>query len=350
VRSARGRRRYDASSSLLCRLVLWLISKRHARNPQRELNRVADLHTNVKSQLREIPLEGRVEIHERVDLRLWTVLRIGGLADLLIRCGSVFGVEQVLGVLASHGLSWLVLGGGSRIVPSDAGLRVPVIHLTGEMAGWEVDLDGLSAGAGAKLAQVGGTVARAGLAGMEGFFGLSGSVGGAVRSAIGGDFRELRGLLEWVDIVRPGREPERIERSQLTDLKHELPATDLRSVVVGARFGLREDSPSAVKARIGAGGRRAPGAWPRAAAPVFVDPPTGAAEDLLEVSGCKGLSVGGARVAEFSVNAIVTTRTTSASELAELCRLMRQRVVERSGVTLASALHFVDEQGRRNRR
>jgi UDP-N-acetylmuramate dehydrogenase len=319
------------------RLVLRFISKRRARIRKQELNRVKDLLSIVKTRLREIRAEGRVEIHERVDLRLWTVLRVGGLADLLVRCGSVFSVEQVLGVLASHGLPWLVLGAGSRIVPSDAGLRIPAVHLTGEVARWEVEGDGLVSGAGAKLAQVCGSVARAGHGGLEDLSGRSGSVGGAVRSAMGGELRDLLRSLDWVEIVRPGGGIERLSREEPGSSGLELPGDDARTVVVRARLGLREERPTAA---------RAPGAPPRAASPVFLDPPRGRAEDLLEIAGCKGLSVGGARVADWSANAIITTRTSSAREIGELCLQMRHRVLERSGIRLSPGLRFIDEHGR----
>jgi UDP-N-acetylmuramate dehydrogenase len=308
---------------------------------------VQGLQSIVKTRLREIPPEGRVELHERVDLRLWTVLKVGGLADLLICCGSTYGLDEALAVLASHGVRWLTLGAGSRIVPPDAGIRAPVVHLTGEMAGWEVDVDAVEAGAGAKLAQVAGSVARSGLAGLEWSFGRAGSVGGWVRSAFNGSSDELSQKLDWVDTAWPGIGTQRMTAAELAGEQGDRLRESRRAVIARARFALRSDRPAAVHARMGGGDRREAGGWPRAASPVFADPPSGTAGDLLEIAGCKGLSVGGARVADWSSNAIVTTRATSAADIGSLCRRMRQLVVDRSGVTLSLRLHFVGEDGRR---
>jgi UDP-N-acetylenolpyruvoylglucosamine reductase len=66
---------------------------------------------------------------------------------------------------------------------------------------------------------------------------------------------------------------------------------------------------------------------------------------LLARAGCEVLRYGGARVADWSPNAIVTTAACSAGDVTALRRLMWERVVERCGVELACRLWFVDELG-----
>ncbi len=284
-----------------------------------------------------------MEVLERVDLRHWTALRVGGAADLMIRCGTVSGVQETVDVLASHGVRWVVIGTGSRLVPPEAGLRVPLLHLTGELARWELDLDGLVAGAGATLTQVGRSVARAGLSGMERLSDTRGSLGGAGRRAVKGEGTGVEGLMEWVELVVPGRDPIRI---QLAEAGPDTPPAPLeRAVVSRVRLGLRADHPRAVQARIGArvGTRLGP---PPAAASLFVEPAGVSARQLCERAGCGGISVGGAEMPEGAPNTVVTHRHARSEDIANLCRQVRSMVAERCGVELRPALCFVDETGR----
>ena len=117
-------------------------------------------------------------------------------------CRSADGLQRALDVLATHGHGWLVLGAGSRLVPSDRGLRVPVLNLSGNLGLWELDLDGAVAGGGANVAQVCRAAARTGMSGIDHLMGTGSSVGGAVQASSHGHL-QLAGVLDWVDVGRP---------------------------------------------------------------------------------------------------------------------------------------------------
>jgi len=308
---------------------------------------VAEVPPNLKKRLRRMQSEGGIQFHERVDLREWTNLRVGGPADLMIRCRDAEAVQNSVDLLASHGISWIVLGAGSRLVAPDAGLRVPVINLTGDLARWEVDLDGLIAGAGAKLTQVGGSVARAGLSGMESLFGAPGSVGGAVCSALTGPRGDIASLLEWSEVVVPGRIRPRREPGGHGSGQPVVSDTDARFVVVRARFGLRGDQLAAIHARIAAAEDDTGGWRTRCAAPVFIAPAGLNVEALITESGCRGMQVGAAQVSGQLANAITTGRVATAEDVIGLCRRVLAKVKDACGITLETRLCFVDEQGRK---
>jgi UDP-N-acetylenolpyruvoylglucosamine reductase len=255
---------------------------------------VPDLPSTLKTLLREFRLSGDLEVHERIDLGAWTTLGTGGLGSLLIRCSTASAAQRAIDLLASHGLRWLVLGAGSRIVVPDAGLRIPLLHLTGDLHRWHVDPDGVVVGGGAKLAQMGGSLARAGVEELESLVAEPGTVGGDLRAAAAGEPSVLIHRLEWLDGQRP----------------------------MGPLRG-------------------------RVAPVVFYDPAGGSAAELLRRAGCTGLRVGGAQVPDWSANAIVATAVCTAHDVAELQRQLRDRVAKHSGVTLTSRLWFVDELGSR---
>lgn len=301
---------------------------------------------SVRQRLRRLQSAGRVGVHERVDLREWTVLRVGGPADMLLRLHTETALTEVLDLLASHGLRWLVLGAGSRLVVPDQGVRVPVVNLTADLAGWSVDLDGVEAAAGARLRTIGGALARAGLSGLERLFGTRGSVGGLLMAVLGGRERGLVGLVEWAEVARAGSEPMRVVPPATDDAGQRLPVAQDRVVAVRGRFTLRPDRPAAVQRRA----ERAADAvaWrPRTSATLFLDSPQGTATAALEEAGCRGLAVGGATCSELEPNLIVTNARARSEDVLTLCRVARERVLARCGAELEPNLVFVDQDGQR---
>jgi UDP-N-acetylmuramate dehydrogenase len=297
--------------------------------------------SNLKKHLRALREGGEPEVHERVDLRAWTALGVGGPADLVIRCRSADGLQRVIDLLATHGQPWIVLGAGSRLVPPSRGLRVPVLNLSGNLALWELDLDGAVAGGGANLAQVCRAAARTGLGGTEAMFATASSVGGAVHAAVH-DLFPLSGLLDWVDLGRPGRSAERVRpRTGTAGLGFDLD----RRVVLGARFQLAGDRVSKQELRLDAGKRPRLQRVPRSTAPCFVGPLGRNTEDLLKETDCPGMVVGGVRMSRRFPNRLCASRSARPSEVAQLTREIQARVEDRMGVVLQSALCFVDEDG-----
>jgi UDP-N-acetylmuramate dehydrogenase len=309
-----------------------------------ELTPAGEIARLVRQRLRELPVSREVGIHERVDLREWTDLRLGGPGDLLIRCGSLTALCEVLQLLASHGVGWLVIGGGSRLVAPEQGVRVPLLALTGELARWDLDLDGADAGAGVKLAQLAGAACRAGMSGMEAMVGAVGSLGGAVRAAVVGCPDPPAELLEWIELALPGQPPHRVGPSAGAGGRR-WAAWSPRAVVVRARLRLCPDRPAAISERIASGGGASGRGRAGATARAFQNPVGSTAAGLLTEAGCLGLTCGGARLGEREANSITTARTASADDVLELLRRTRRLVADRCGVELEPALWFVDQLG-----
>jgi UDP-N-acetylmuramate dehydrogenase len=299
--------------------------------------------SSARTQLRDLRRSGEIEVYERVDLRAWTTARIGGTADLLIRCLTIDGTQQTIDVLASHGLPWITLGAGSRLVVSDKGLRVPAMSLHGQLARWETDDDGAVVGAGAKLTQLCRAMALAGLSGLENLAGRAGTLGGTVVKMLKSGSEALDSVLDWIEIVHPGGPPKRIA----PPLSRAAPAGSgigEREVAVKARLALEHDRQAAIQARTNqplASVGRGPGFIER----VFENPSGASAEKLLRRAECLNLKVGGARVSERDANTILTSRRATAVDVISLCREMRERVRAHFGCELEAAVILIDEEG-----
>lgn len=297
---------------------------------------------SLKSDLRSLQQGGDPEVHERVDLRAWTALGVGGPADLLIRCRSADGLQRALDLLATHGRRWLVLGSGSRLVPPDRGLRVPLLNLSGTLGLWELDLVGAVAGGGANLAQVCRAAARTGLPAFDTSVAAPGTIGGAVETSLR-ENHPFNGLIKWMDVARPGRV---VERVAFGDAGASGSGFDLsRGVVVRARLQLSRVPPPKAPKGTDETPRPASIREPRSTWPFVIVEPGSRAEDLVAGMGRRGLAVGGAQLSADHVNRVCTSRSTRATDVLELTRAVKEEAVRLTGRELRSALRFVDEDG-----
>jgi UDP-N-acetylmuramate dehydrogenase len=280
-----------------------------------------------------------VEIHERVDLRAWTALGVGGVAAVVARCHSESGVRDTLDLAAAYGVRWVTLGGGSRLVASDRGLRVPVVSLTGSLARWEPELDGMVAGGGANLAQVCRAALRAGLSGLGLTSSGTHSIGGLVTAAADGVV-EIGDVLDWVDLQRPGAAVERWRSEPGVPIPR--PEELRRRVVIRVRFRLHPAGMAEVQLPVNG---QETGRTQRSTGPVFLDRPDSTAADLLAEAGCSSASIGGVRLGGSQGNRLIAGRSATASDVLRLCRQIRDRVHAATGESLSTALVFVDERG-----
>jgi UDP-N-acetylmuramate dehydrogenase len=194
--------------------------------------------------------------------------------------------------------------------------------------------------------------AAVGVAGLEFYVGIPGSVGGAVRMNAGGHGAQTADVIvdaRVLDLADGSvREPGRAELG----LGYRSSGLAGSAVVVEARFAGRHDDATACGARIDeiVRWRREHQPGGQNAGSVFTNPVDDSAGRLIEAAGCKGLRIGGAVVSEKHANFFVADPGASASDVCALIDLVRTRVEAESGVVLEPELRLVgfDGTGRRS--
>lgn len=269
-----------------------------------------------------------------------TTIRTGGRGELFARPGTLEELERVLRWAAGERIQVGVVGSGSNLLVSDAGVQGLILKLDKELSKIELDGTRIHCGAGARLPSVAARAAQAGLEGLEFGVNIPGTVGGAVRmnaNAYGG---ELARVLEWVDVSTGSG----TERRTPADLGFAYRRSSLGSheVVARACFGLKRSEADRVKATLADMRARR-----RAAQPVGVktfgstfknpdDPRTEGrtAGQLLDEAGARGLRIGGAGFSEKHANFIVNHGDATTADVVAVMAEGRRRVRERFGITL----------------
>lgn len=290
----------------------------------------------------EPALPGRVE--RDASLAGYTTYRVGGPAAVIVRAGHEGDLAALAIVIAEHRPPLLVVGRGSNLLVADRGFPGVALVLEGDFEEITTAPERITAGGAVALPVLARRAAAAGLAGLEFYVGIPGSVGGAVRMNAGGHGRETRDVLHSVrvaDLLGTGVGEPRSREDLALGYRH--CALSPAEVVVSATFTVEADAPSACEDRL-AGIVR----WRREHQPgganagsVFRNPPGDSAGRLVDACGLKGLRVGGAVVSDKHANFIQAEPGTTAGDVRALIADVQRRVEAETGVHLEPELHFV---------
>jgi UDP-N-acetylmuramate dehydrogenase len=265
-----------------------------------------------------------------------TWFRVGGPAQVLFTPSDEDDLAYFLAHLPGE-LPVYVLGVGSNLIVRDGGMPGVVIRLSprgfGE-TGAEHDI--VSAGAAALDRRVAETAAAANISGLEFFFGIPGTIGGALRMNAGANGSETKDvLLEATGIDRGGRK----HSFTNADMKfvYRNSGVDASVIFSSARFRGVLAAPEAIRARMNEVQNHRENAQPirdKTGGSTFKNPPDHSAWKLIEAAGCRGLRVGGAQVSEMHCNFLINTGSATGHDIEVLGETVRARVKENSGIEL----------------
>ncbi len=281
-----------------------------------------------------------------------TTVRTGGPADWFARPSTAEQLAELLAWAQEENLAIGMIGSGSNLLVADDGFRGLALKLDGDLATVGHEAERLLCGGGVRLPSAAAKAAAWGLSGLEFGVNIPGTVGGAVKmnaNAYGGQLAEV---LEWVEVCTA----EGLERRAPAQLGFEYRSSNLRAdeVVARASFRLVEADPDQVKATMSGMRERRHEAQPsgiKTFGSTFKNPADMGAEgrtagQLLEVAGCGGLQVGGARFSPKHANFVENVGEATTAEVLELMAAGRRRVHERFGVVLEPEVQLLGEVGR----
>ena len=272
----------------------------------------------------------------------YTWFRVGGPADVLFLPADDDDLSAFLKALPAH-VPITILGVGSNVIIRDGGIEGVVIRLMGRGFG-QVYANGtrVMAGAAALDAQVAKAAAKAGIAGLEFFSGVPGTIGGALRMNAGCYGTETRDVVRAIHGVTRAGEMVQMTPAQMGySYRHSEVAPDF--IFTRAEFEGVAGEPGRIEAAIGELQLRRAESQPirdKTGGSTFANPdPPGTPDQrsswkLIDAAGCRGLRVGGAQVSEKHCNFLINTGEATAADLEALGELVRARVEDTSGVKL----------------
>ncbi|HZT95755.1 MAG TPA: UDP-N-acetylmuramate dehydrogenase [Chloroflexota bacterium] len=281
-----------------------------------------------------------------------TSWRVGGPADYFGVAETAESLRRAIAVAHSHGLGFLVLGGGSNILVADSGIaglvilnRIRSLNLEGD-----VNPSRLEAGAGVFFARAALFSAKRGYSGLEWGIAIPGTVGASVVNNAGAHDGDVsRSLLETealVDgkIVRLARKELQFRYRESSLKQAQAPIQETPVVITRCWFrvdrGQASESMDLITDLMEKRRRTQPIAEPSGGS-TFKNPTGSSAGALIEQAGLKGNRIGGAEFSSKHANFIVNRGTATASDIVELMALAQTKVRARFGLELEPEVQLI---------
>ena len=319
-------------------------------------------------------------------LKQHTSFRVGGPAKVYVVPEDIEELQKLIRFLYEEKLPYDIIGNGTNLLVSDAGVDHVVVEIGRALEGIELlpeanasdatsSLRGSSSVTGtAAKAAAGSAAARATseaaavnataakekiyylrvlagtllskaaqfaatqeLAGMEALRGIPGTLGGAVTMNAGAYGTEMKDVLYSVDVLTPEGELQTLTPAELAlGYRHSV-IPERGYIVVAATLALRKGDPDEIQARMADFQNRRKEKQPldkASAGSTFKRPEGYFAGKLIEDTGLRGFRHGGAQVSEKHCGFVINDGTARAADIYWLIGEVRKRVLLEQHVEL----------------
>ena len=277
----------------------------------------------------------------------FTWFRVGGAAEVLFIPADPEDLAVFLKAL-DPAVPVTVLGVGSNVIVRDGGVDGVVIRLAGRpFAGITTEGDRIIAGAGALDAMVAKASAKAGLAGLEFYAGIPGTIGGALTMNAGCYGAETRDILvsAW-GLTRSGERVDYVLADFGYTYRHSEAPADI--LWIEAVYRGTPDDPAAVAARISEITARRETTQPireKTGGSTFKNPPGHSSWKLVDDAGWRGKPHGGAKFSELHSNFMINFDDATAADIEGLGEAVRADVLAKAGVQLEWEIKRIGRAG-----
>lgn len=319
-------------------------------------------------------------------LKLHTSFRVGGPAKVYVVPEDIEELQKLIRFLYEEKLPYDIIGNGTNLLVSDAGVDHVVVEIGRALEGIELLPEANASDATSSLrgsSSVTGTAAKAAagsaaacatseaaavnataaeekiyylrvqagtllskaaqfaatqeLCGMEALRGIPGTLGGAVTMNAGAYGTEMKDVLHSVDVLTPEGELQTLTPAELElGYRHSV-IPERGYIVVAATLALRKGDPAEIQARMADFQNRRKEKQPldkASAGSTFKRPEGYFAGKLIEDTGLRGFRHGGAQVSEKHCGFVINDGTARAADIYWLIGEVRKRVLLEQHVEL----------------
>lgn len=287
-----------------------------------------------------------MKILKNEPLKQHTSFRVGGPAKVYVVPEDIEELQKLIRFLYEEKLPYDIIGNGTNLLVSDAGVDHVVVEIGRALEGIELLREANASDektyyirvlAGTLLSKAAQFAATQELSGMEALRGIPGTLGGAVTMNAGAYGTEMKDVLYSVDVLTPEGELQTLTPAELAlGYRHSV-IPERGYIVVAATLALRKGDPAEIKARMADFQNRRKEKQPldkASAGSTFKRPEGYFAGKLIEDTGLRGFRHGGAQVSEKHCGFVINDGTARAADIYWLIGEVRKRVLLEQHVEL----------------
>lgn len=302
-----------------------------------------NLYKDFSLSLMQVLKPQNVKIDE--PMKLHTSFKVGGAADILVEPETSEEVQKVIELCTDNKIPYYIIGNGSNLIVKDGGIRGVVIKLS-RLKSIKVEGEKIIAESGITLAAVAREALKNNLEGFEFASGIPGSVGGAINMNAGAYGGEMSQVVESALVINGDGKIIKILKEGL-DLRYRHSIImDQNYVVIEVTFKLAQGDYNNIKDKMDDLAKRRKDKQPLeypSAGSTFKRPEGYFTGKLVEESGLKGITVGGAQVSEKHAGFVINKGDATAKDILDLIELVQKTVRDKFNVELQTEVLIIGE-------
>lgn len=276
-----------------------------------------------------------------------TSFRIGGPADLLAMPKDEAELAALLTRAGEQAVPVTLMGNGSNLLVRDKGIRGLVIKLGNMLSDIAVCGSTITFGSGVSLAMASKKAAELSLSGMEFAVGIPGSIGGAVYMNAGAYDGEMSNVVTKVRVMDTCGNMRELGAEQLDFAYRHTALQGSNLIVTAVTVELQQGDKEAILAKMADFSNRRITKQPLelpSAGSMFKRPVGYYAGTLIDQTGLKGYTVGGAQVSEKHAGFVVNVGGATAADVLQLISDVQEKVFAAHGVRLEPEVLLLGEE------
>ncbi len=289
--------------------------------------------------------ENQVKKDERLEYH--TSLHIGGECDYFISPSSIDEIREVINICKENEVPFFVIGNGSNLLVSDSGYSGAIIKLGDNFSQTIITEDGrVTAQAGILLSKLANKVAVHGLSGFEFAAGIPGTLGGGVAMNAGAYGGEMKQSIVKAKVMDMQGNIVQLDNEEL-ELGYRTSVLQKKDyILLEAELKLDKGNTNEILDKINDLNARRRNKQPLeyySCGSTFKRPTGYYAGKLIEDSGLKGYSVGGAAVSHKHSGFVINKGTATAKDFLTVIEDVKRIVHEKQGVKLEPEVRFLGD-------
>lgn len=299
----------------------------------------------IATEKKTIKIRGLMALNE--PMKRHTSWGTGGHAQRYFQPTDIDDLSYFLQQHVASGEALYMIGLGSNLLVRDGGFKGTIIRLSNGFNNLSIHDDvNIHVGAGVTCAKVARISAANGLTGGEFLAGIPGTMGGALAMNAGAFGRATWDIVCSVETIdREGNKIKREATDFTTGYRH-VPLPD-GEWFIATELLLSPDPDKKGAERIRQLLDQRAKTQPTGVAScgsVFLNPSDSSAAELIEASGLKGSSIGGAYVSPKHANFIINSGDANAADIESLIQLIQAKVKQDNNVDLIPEVVIIGER------
>ncbi len=297
--------------------------------------------------LKQLLKEEFSEIKFDEPLKKHTTMAVGGPCDGFLNAQAE-DIPKAVELCKQNNIPLFVLGNGSNTIGTDNGYRGLVICIGRKMNGINLQ-DGVTvqAGAGAKLSAVAEAAAASCIGGFEFLAGIPGNLGGAIVMNAGAYGGEIKNLIKAVTFFENGSLRTETADNLGFGYRKSYFMTHPDAIILSAELSGEKKEEKLIREEMADYAARRSASQPLeypSSGSFFKRPEGYFAGKLVQDSGLKGYTVGGAAISEKHAGFVINKGGATYSDIKALSDHVKKCVMDKFGVQMEHEVRFLGEE------